>query len=167
MAVEAEVEVVCPAGPPLEPGLSGLGVFGTAPGAGAGAAWGWAPTAWALVGTGCVAVTGTGSGWGAPAAAPGPPPGAADAGGCVWTVDRTWLAIAPPSAAAGTAAAELCGMAAAAAAGTALCAVGITDASRACAGRAAMRSAPIDASMPTSPRSFGNFERAISNFLCG
>jgi hypothetical protein len=58
-------------------------------------------------------------------------------------------------------------MAAAAPAGTALWAVGITDESSADAGPAAIRSAPIDASVPTSPRSFGNFELAISNFLSG
>jgi hypothetical protein len=163
VVVEPEVEVLCPARAFVEPGLSGSGVFAAAPGAGAGAAWGWAPTVWPLVGTGCAAVTGTGSGWGAPAAAPEPPE-AADALGCAWTAVRTWLAIALPSAAAGTAAAGLCGMAATAPAGTALWAVGITDESSADAGPAAIRSAPIDASMPTSPRSFGNFELAISNF---
>jgi hypothetical protein len=58
-------------------------------------------------------------------------------------------------------------MAAAAPAGTALWAVGTTDKSSACAGPAAKRNAPIDASVPTSPRSFGNLETAISNFLFG
>jgi hypothetical protein len=184
VVVEPEVEVLCPARAFVEPGLSGSGVFTAAPGAGVGANWGWAPTptVWPLVGTGCAAVTGTGSGWGAPAAAPEPLE-AADALGCAWTAVRTWLAIALPSAAAGTAAeallgtaaaaaagtaaAGLCGMAAATPAGTALWTVGITDESSADAGPAAIRSAPIDASMPTSPRSFGNFEIAISNFLSG
>ena len=111
VVVEAEVEVLCPARAFVEPGLSGLGVFAAAPGAGTGAAWGWAPTVCPLVGTGCAAVTGTGSGWGAPAAAPEPPE-AADALGCAWTAVRTWLAIALPSAAAGTAAEALLGTAA-------------------------------------------------------
>jgi hypothetical protein len=180
--VEPEVEVLCPARAFVEPGLSGIGVFAAASSAGPGAAWGWAPTVWPLPGTGCAAVTGTGSGWGVPAAAPEPPE-AADALGCAWTAARTWLAIALPSAAAGTAAeallrtaaagvagtaaAGLCGIAAAAPAGTALWAVGITDESSAYAGPAAIRSAPIDATMPASPRSFGNFEIAISNFLSG
>jgi hypothetical protein len=64
-----------------------------------------------------------------------------------------------------------------AAAGTALWAVGTTDGSgvaTAASARAgfgpsetANTIAEISASMPTSPRSFGNLERAISNFLFG
>jgi len=150
-----------------ELGLSGLGAF-CAVEVVPGAASAWAITSCASGATACAAVAGEGSGCREAASDVRPRPDGIAAA----ALDGTAAA-----ACTGTAAAGLWGIAAVAAAGTALSAVGTADGSgTATAPRARAGLSPsatettiveISASMPTSPRSFGNLERAISNFLVG